>query len=145
MLEDARRLSRHLGSFLPVLCHNDLLPGNILADPERVWLVDWEYAGVGHGLFDLANLSANCGFSSAQEETLLSAYRGSVQERDLRDLRLLKAMSFLREALWSVIQTVASKIDFDYFEYAETNFAAYRDARDRLTAAPSENGVSLAV
>src|SRR5438477_250803 len=59
MLEDARRLSRRIAPFRPVLCHNDLLPANLIEDGRRLWLVDWEYGGVGHPLFDLANASAN--------------------------------------------------------------------------------------
>jgi thiamine kinase-like enzyme len=131
LLEDARGLARRLGPFVPVLCHNDLLAANILTDGRRVWLVDWEYAGMGHPLFDLANASANCAFPDALDDRLLAAYRGrpAADQRDLLDLRVLKAMSLLREALWSVIQTVASDIDFDYEGYAADNFRAYRQAR----------------
>ena len=139
-LEDARRLSRQLAPFVPVLCHNDLLASNIIADDGRVWLVDWEYAGMGHPLFDLACVSANCAFSGLHEAALLAGYRGSVDARDVRELRILKVMAHLREALWSVIQTVASDIDFDYFRYADENFAAYREARRRLEIAPAEAG-----
>ena len=49
----------------PVPCHDDLLPGNILArvaEPDRAVLVDWEYAGMGHRLFDLGNLAVNNDF-----------------------------------------------------------------------------------
>jgi thiamine kinase-like enzyme len=139
-LEDARRLSRQLAPFVPVLCHNDLLASNIIADDGRVWLVDWEYAGMGHPLFDLACASANCAFSDSQEAALLAGYRGSVDASDLRELRILKTLAHLREALWSVIQTIASDIDFDYFRYADDNFAAYRRARRRFEIAPVEVG-----
>jgi thiamine kinase-like enzyme len=131
LLDDARSLARGVAPFVPVLCHNDMLPANVLDDGRRVWLVDWEYAGVGHPLFDLAGVSANCGFSAADDAALLSAYRGTpgADPADLRELRVLKAMSLLREALWSVIQTVASDLAFDYAAYADTNFRAYRAAR----------------
>lgn len=136
LLSDARRLARLVAPFVPVLCHNDLLAANILADDRRVWLVDWEYAGVGHPLFDLAGVSANCGFPEPLELAFLAAYRGtpSADPRDLFELRLLKSMSLLREALWSVIQTVASDINFDYATYARDNFRAYREARRALDA-----------
>ncbi|MBY0395095.1 MAG: phosphotransferase family protein [Thermoleophilia bacterium] len=135
LLEDARGLAHRMGPFRPTLCHNDLLPANILDDRDgRIWLVDWEYAGIGHPLFDLAGVSANCALSDDQDAAFLEAYRGRLDPVDVRDLRTLKAMSLLREALWSVIQTVASDLPFDYHKYATDNFALYRAARARLDA-----------
>jgi thiamine kinase-like enzyme len=141
LLEDSRRLSRHVAPYRPVLCHNDLLSSNMVADEDKVWLVDWEYAGMGHPLFDLAGVSANCKFTESLEVALLAEYRGTVDEAELAELRILKTISYLREALWSVIQTVASDIDFDYQKYAAENFAAYHEARAQLelTAAEAES------
>ena len=137
MLDDARRLSRQIAPFVPTLCHNDMLPANILDNGHRVWLIDWEYAGIGHPLFDLAGVSANCAFSESLDHAFLAAYRGTptADPRDLRELRILKVMSLLREALWSVVQTVASDLAFDYQGYADTNFLAYRAARCALETA----------
>ena len=139
LLDDARDLSHRLGPFTPVLCHNDLLPANILDDGRRIAIVDWEYAGIGHPLFDMAGVSANCALTEPLECAFLAAYRGEetgiIDPRDLRDLRILKAMSLLREALWSVIQTVASDIAFDYESYAADNFQIYRAARRELDQA----------
>lgn len=136
LLSDARELSRRLGPFRPVPCHNDLLPANLIDDGHRLWLVDWEYAGVGHPLFDLANLAANAGLGDDEEEALLAAYHGRVDRRDLVELRLLRAASMLREALWATIQAVASDINFDYRRYAEEHYRAYQDYRGRPGATP---------
>jgi thiamine kinase-like enzyme len=133
MIEDTRKLSRTLAPFTPTLCHNDMLPANILDDGERIWIVDWEYGGIGHPYFDLAGVSANCAFSEGQDIEFLTVYQGSFQPRDLYELRVLKVASLLREALWSVVQTVASDLDFDYREYADRNFGLYRDALARLS------------
>src|SRR5262245_40740408 len=43
----------------PVPCHNDLLAANFLDDGERIWILDWDYAGMGDRYFDLANYSIN--------------------------------------------------------------------------------------
>ena len=127
MLAEARDLERSIGPFVPTLCHNDLLPANILDDGRNVWLVDWEYAGVGHPLFDLACVVATCGFDDDQEGALLDAYyRGPVGPAARRELATLRAASALREALWGAIQSVASGLDFDYKTYTESAFAAYR-------------------
>jgi thiamine kinase-like enzyme len=132
ILEDARRLAHRVAPFRPVLCHNDLLAANLIADGAEVRLVDWEYAGMGHPLFDLANVAANGALAEPLELALLAAYRGAVDPRELFELRLLKAMSLLREALWSAIQSVVSELDFDYLKYADDNVLAYRRARARL-------------
>ncbi len=136
LLEDARSLSRRIAPFRPVLCHNDLLPANLIDDGQRLWLVDWEYAAIGHPFFDLANLSANAALDDDQERALLTAYRGQADPRDLVELRIFRTVSLLREALWAAIQTVASDIDFDYRRYADEHFAVYREARGRLNPIP---------
>jgi thiamine kinase-like enzyme len=138
MLEDARRLSRRIAPFRPVLSHNDLMPANLIDDGQRLWLVDWEYAGVGHPLFDLANASANAVMDEDQDRAFLAAYRqqAEVVPRELAEFKNFKAASLLREALWSTIQSVISEIDFDYRRYADANFEAYRQTRDRLETTP---------
>jgi thiamine kinase-like enzyme len=132
ILDDTRALSSRVAPFRPLLCHNDVMPANLIDDGARLWLVDWEYGGMGHPLFDLANASVNAAFGDADDEALLEAYRGEVDPAELALVRIFKAASLLREALWSMIQTVASDIDFDYRRYAADNLEAYRQARSRL-------------
>jgi len=57
-----------------VLCHNDLHHLNIVDDGARVWLVDWEYAGRGDPLFDLAGFLAMNGLDEAATAGFLRAY-----------------------------------------------------------------------
>ncbi|MHB1558077.1 MAG: phosphotransferase [Isosphaeraceae bacterium] len=138
LLEHSVDLARRIGPFHPSPCHNDLLPANLIDDGERLWLVDWEYAGVGHPLFDLANLAANAGLDEEGERHLISAYRrnATLEASDLAEFRVLRAASTLRESLWATIQTVASSIDFDYHAYAARYYQAYLQARVRLGASP---------
>jgi len=98
-----------------------------------LWVVDWEYAGVGNPLFDLASVSANCDLSTELESVILEAYFGQNSPDVMRELQILKTVSLLREALWAVIQTVKSQIDFDYGAYAADNFAAFERERSRLS------------
>ena len=132
LVADSRRLSRRLAPHRPVLCHNDLLAANLIDDGARIWIIDWEYGGIGHPLFDLANVCANSGLGPDQEERFLRAYRGGVEASELQDLRILRTASSLRDALWAIIQTVASDIDFDYHRYAEDNLRMYRESRALL-------------
>jgi thiamine kinase-like enzyme len=128
MLEATRKLSHAVDPYIPTLCHNDMLPANVLDDGRRIWIVDWEYAGMSHPLFDLAGFSANCDYSEAQDVEFLASYRGEFRERDLHQLRTLKVASLLRDALWGVLQTVVSDLDVDYHEYARVYFEKFRDA-----------------
>ena len=133
MLEAMRKLSRTIAPYVPALCHNDLLPANVLDDGRRVWIVDWEYAGMGHPLFDLAGFSANCGYSEEQDVEFLESYRGEFRRLDLYELGVLKVASLLRDALWGVVQTVASDLDVDYREYARFHFEKSRYALAALS------------
>jgi thiamine kinase len=57
----------------PSLCHNDVHHLNIV-DGASLRLIDWEYAGVGEPLFDLASLCVYHRYRRSQRERLLSAY-----------------------------------------------------------------------
>ena len=101
-----------------VTCHNDLLAANFIDDGQRVWIVDWEYAGMGDPFFDLANFSVNNGLDRDGEGALLDAY-GST---DTRALALMRFMSDFREAMWGVVQQAISELDFDFVAYADEHF-----------------------
>ena len=93
---------------LPIVFgHHDLLPGNLLDDGKRLWLIDWEYGGFGTALFDLANLAANGGFSAADDRDLLEAYFGRpVREELQRSFDAMKVASALREATWAMVSAI---------------------------------------
>jgi len=112
----------------PVPCHNDLLAGNFLRGSERIWIVDWEYAGMGDRYFDLANFAINNELTPAQHPELLADYFSEeATPGRIATLRLMLFMSDFREAMWGVVQTVASDLDFDFKDYADTHFARMRE------------------
>jgi thiamine kinase-like enzyme len=119
----------------PIPCHNDLLPGNILAteaDPGHALLVDWEYAGMGHPYFDLANLAVNNALDEAAQDRLLGAYFGEPPGPGrTAALRLMMLVSDAREAAWGVVQGSISELDFDFADYAHQHFTRLeRNAAD---------------
>ncbi len=90
-------------------CHNDLLNANFLRDGEHVWIVDYEYAGMGDVFFDLGNLAVNNGLGEDARERLLHHYfLGDVVARHRARLALMMLMSDLREAMWGVVQQAIS-------------------------------------
>ena len=60
----------------PRPCHNDLLNANFIADGDRLWIVDWEYAGMGDPFFDLGNFAVNHELDAEGERLLLETYGG---------------------------------------------------------------------
>ena len=105
--------------------HHDLLAANLIDDGRRLWLIDYEYAGFGTALFDLANLSSNNSLSARQSEALLAEYFGTSLTPDLvRAHAAMEAASLLREALWSLVSVTQLDVPgFDYQAYADANFA----------------------
>jgi thiamine kinase-like enzyme len=121
--EIAGRIEDGRGSVRPVPCHNDLLNANFLDDGTQLRIVDWEYAGMGDRFFDLANFSINHELDRQANDVLLDAYFGAVREDDVHALELMRFMSDFREAMWGVVQTAVSELDFDFSGYAAEHFA----------------------
>jgi thiamine kinase-like enzyme len=129
--ELAARIAAAIGGDRLAPCHNDLLPGNLVRErtADRIMIVDWEYAGMGHPFFDLGNLSINNGFDEDTDERLLGAYHGAAPSRRQRAmLKLMRVLSDVREAAWGTMQARVSDLDFDFEGYAEQHFERLRSA-----------------
>ena len=57
-----------------VPCHNDPLCENWIESNGRLYLIDWEYAGMNDAMWDLADLSIEAGYTDEHDEILLGAY-----------------------------------------------------------------------
>ncbi|MGD9884929.1 MAG: phosphotransferase [Reyranella sp.] len=112
---------------LPIVFgHHDLLPGNLMDDGTRLWLIDWEYGAFGTALFDLANLSSNGDFGPAEDAALLEKYFGTVDAPLRRAFAAMKAASALREALWAMTSDVHLRTEgVDYQSHARTYLARF--------------------
>ncbi len=126
----AHRIERLRGDVELKPCHNDLLNANFLDDGERLRIVDWEYAGMGDVFFDLANFSINHELGRKEREALLLAYSGELRPQEVHALELMRFMSDFREAMWGVVQTAVSELDFDFAAYAAEHFERLRRTAD---------------
>jgi len=131
----AEQLEKASGPYEIVFGHNDLLSGNLLDDGERLWLIDWEYAGYNTPLFDLGGLVSNNGLDEQQERWLLLHYfdREVTDELWLR-YQAMKGASLLRETLWSMVSEIHSTIDFDYSEYTRENLGNFERSMQQFRA-----------
>jgi thiamine kinase-like enzyme len=105
----------------PCPCHNDLLNANFLTNGQ-VYVLDWEYAGMGDIYFDLANFSDHHKLTDEQDQWLLKCYFEEVTTSQWAHLKIMKIMSGLREATWALVQIGISKLDFDFRDYADKFF-----------------------
>ena len=102
-------------------CHNDLLNGNFLMT-GWLYILDWEYAGMGDIFFDLANFCNNHELSEAEAHWLLNFYFEEDKPKNLAHLNIMKIMSDFREAMWGLVQIGISDLDFNFREYADKHF-----------------------
>lgn len=126
MLPDLRArsdaLERAVGSVEIVFGHNDLLAANFIDDGERIWLIDYDYAGFNTPLFDLGGLASNSDLPPDLEETLLRKYYGEKPDRRLKQrFEAMKCASLIRESMWSMTSELYSDLDFDFASYTREN------------------------
>lgn len=85
----------------PVPCHNDPLCENwILGENGKLYLIDWEYAGMNDGMWDLADVSIEANLCPKQDMSLLRFYF----ERDVKHEELVRfhANKLYLDFLWSL-------------------------------------------
>jgi thiamine kinase-like enzyme len=61
-----------------VPCHNDPLCENWVLSQGRMYLIDWEYAGMNDGMWDVADVSIEANFDDSEDLLLLEKYLGRV-------------------------------------------------------------------
>lgn len=122
-------LEAESGPFQIVFGHNDLLAGNFLDDGDRLWLIDYDYAGFNTPLFDLGGLASNNGFDAGLEARMLESYfEAPATDALFHRYHAMKCASLLRETMWSMVSEITSRIDFDYSAYTAENLARFRVA-----------------
>ncbi len=131
LMHAADVLRAAVGPIEVVFGHNDLLSANFMDDGERLWLIDWDYAGFNSPLFDLGGLASNNGLTEPQERWLLETYfETALTDALWHRYQAMKCASLLRETMWSMVSEIHSKLDFDYPAYTRENLARFEAAFD---------------
>ena len=129
LLEISGALEHEVGPVQLIFGHNDLLAANFIDDGERLWLIDWDYAGFNSPLFDLGGLASNNQLDPDQEARVLNEYFGVPADAALmRRYQAMKCASLLRESMWSMVSEIHSSLDFDYVGYTDENLARFEGA-----------------
>ncbi|MEO9157448.1 MAG: phosphotransferase [Kofleriaceae bacterium] len=76
-------------------CHRDLNPTNLIATPDRVYLIDWDTAGPADPLFDIALATVwLCGDANERIEFLTTYLERAPDAGELRRLDVNRVMAF---------------------------------------------------
>lgn len=97
-------LGRHFDAAYPptAFCHNDLAAANILANGAAARFIDFEYAGRGTPLLDLASFAGMNGLAENERRLLLDEYYGRTAAAPaLRDLDSAIRMLWLLAYFWA--------------------------------------------
>ncbi len=105
-----------------VPCNNDLLAANVIDNGERVWLIDYEYAGNNDPCFELGNLAGECGLDADGVADLVTRYYGRPRRSRIARARLFSLVSRYGWTLWGAIQQASSQLDFDFWSWAMDRF-----------------------
>ncbi len=83
-----------------VPCHNDPLCENWVVSKGRMYLIDWEYAGMNDGMWDIADVSIEAGYSDKEDMLLLEKYLKRVPT--LSDKKHFLASKLYVDFLWTL-------------------------------------------
>lgn len=109
-----------------VPCHNDALCENWVVGDDKMYLIDWEYAGMNDGMWDLADVSIEAGFDGGHDLSFLRSYLG--KEPDIHDLRHFLASKLYVDYLWTLWAKARVPYDGQPMEdWASERYARLKD------------------
>uniref|UniRef100_A0A0G4HGT6 ethanolamine kinase n=1 Tax=Chromera velia CCMP2878 TaxID=1169474 RepID=A0A0G4HGT6_9ALVE len=147
-LDAAEKRAKTFSSPL-VLCHNDLLSGNVFLKSGAnggVTFIDFEYSTCGERAFDIANHWCECvgfeceweNFHSEEEQRhfirhYLSIHEGRDEEveRVRKEALAFVPVSHLFWGSWACLQALHSEIDFDFYGYGFKRLSALFSSEPR--------------
>ncbi len=112
-----------------VLCHNDTYAPNYLIDGEgKIFLIDWEYAGINYGANDIACILCRYDWSDEQVERYLKAYVGhELNDDERRYYFAFIAICAFYWFGWGLYKGSVGDDDGFFFLPAYRNFVRYID------------------
>ena len=101
--EKVMKIKKYIDDMIEVSlvpCHNDPLCENWVESDGRLYLIDWEYAGMNDGMWDIADVSIEAGFDDGCDEKLLCAYLD--REPNAIDKKHFLANKIYVDYLWTL-------------------------------------------
>ncbi|EFC42383.1 predicted protein [Naegleria gruberi] len=152
-IEEEVKLIESLCKDFPVkFCHNDLGAHNIILNEKEssYHTIDFEYCAYNYAAFDIGNFFCEFGglcilpeaYPTYDEQiNFFKTYYSDCEnvteeliEKSRRQALVMSMVSNLHWSVWSMLQSMFSKIDFDYLNYAERRMTWYYEMRDATLA-----------
>lgn len=87
-----------------ILCHNDVVSGNLLFSKHKTYLIDFEYAAGNDPLFDVMSFfSENQIFDSALRERFYHIYFDTMSEHDYQALKMWETFQNVLWCTWAMM------------------------------------------
>ena len=96
------------------ICHMDPTLGNWINTPKGLQLVDWEYAAVGHPLWDLAAICQDAKLNERQQQLMLQHYFAA-NSWDKESWRYAKTQMSYLAALWYAAQGIWNSRELEIY------------------------------
>jgi len=121
--------------YRPVFCHNDFAHVNVMLDrSDRLWLIDWDFGGFNHPLWDIAELCAYAVSDETLDRFVLEHSLGPLDEatmtQRLREHRAFKLASYLRQITWCILQDCEGSRSDEDAAHSMTRLFPYEEAED---------------
>ncbi|OCA88284.1 choline kinase [Bacillus sp. FJAT-27225] len=102
--------------------HNDPVPENFVkSGEEKMYLIDWEYAGMNDPLWDIAAHSLECEFAEEEEELFLRYYYQTNTIPETVKTRILMNKIFV-DFLWTIWTNIKEAKGEDFGTYGWDRF-----------------------
>ncbi|MFC3801524.1 guanitoxin biosynthesis pre-guanitoxin N-oxide kinase GntI [Cohnella sp. GCM10012308] len=125
-LQQIRAMREAVSDSCRGLCHNDPFANNFM-DNGSLRLLDWEFAGMGDVLYDLACISQSMGHE--KQTQLLHAYFGYSSPELLQALQDMDYVVSFWNAMWATTMlSAAPQTGFDYSNLAQYLFQRMESA-----------------
>jgi len=111
-----------------VPCHNDPLCENWVVSEGKMYLIDWEYAGMNDGMWDVADVSIEADFGDAEDMLLLQKYLGRTPT--VLDKKHFLASKLYVDFLWTL--WAKARVPYDGQPMEDWAVSRYARLKDNL-------------
>jgi len=124
--------SDYLPSVIKAPCHNDPLCENwVKQGNDKMYLVDWEYAGMNDPMWDVADISIEADMDEVMDTLLLETYFGrNVKPEEWKAFQINKVLIDYLWSLWGKTRAVFDGEEME--EYARERWQRMDKNREKL-------------